>query len=50
MVKDNPILTIDIQIRFRGQIYRLKFTRLLKFLVPVSALIVRYVLRAKGII
>ena len=30
--KRNPILSIDIQIRFRGAIYEFSFTRALKWL------------------
>lgn len=30
--KRNPILSIDIQIRFRGALYEISFTRVLKWL------------------
>jgi len=31
----NPILSIDIQVRFRGAIYKFDITRVLKWLLPL---------------
>ena len=47
--KENALLTIDIHIWFRGKVYALRFTRLLKYLIPVAALIIRYYLRSREV-
>jgi len=46
--KKNSFLTVDI--RIRGKVYALRFTSLLKILIPVGALIIRHYLRTRGLL